>query len=180
METCSGQRQPPQPLGRAGAPGPASWPELWSPPMRLRFWGSGSRTWLPHPLPAPAAHVDGVTAASRATTARWNRPAAPPRSPAERFRAPSRLPRTSCPLVGQGRTATARRAAPPPPCCRPPPPAAATFPLRPRAVAARARAVRRRVGHRAPHLQRTSGSRACAVRPRRLCGDLASGVCCPA
>lgn len=62
-ETCSGQRQPPQPLGRAGAPGPASWPELWPPPTRLRFWGSGSRTWFPHPLPAPAAHVDGVTAA---------------------------------------------------------------------------------------------------------------------
>ena len=136
METCLGQRQPPQPLGRAGAPGPASWPELWPPPTRLRFWGSGSRIWFPHPLPAPVAHVDGVTVASRATTApaARNRRAAPPRSPAERFRAPSRLPRTSCPLVGQGRTATARRAAPLPPCCRPPPPAAATFPLRPRAA----------------------------------------------
>ena len=105
-------------------------------PTRLRFWGSGSRIWFPHPLPAPVAHVDGVTAASRATTApaARNRRAAPPRSPAEWFRAPERLPRTSCPLVGQGRTATARRAAPPPPCCRPPPPAAATFPLRPRAA----------------------------------------------
>lgn len=80
--------------------------------------------------PRQPARPDGVTAALRAAAApaAWNRRAAPPHSPAGRFRGSSGLSRPACCLLGHRRIATALRATRPPLGCRPPPPAGASRP----------------------------------------------------